>query len=96
MILHILRHNLHAMPNDFSFIEQAKIFAKSGDSVILIEEGIRSASHPVIANFPMTHCFLLTLDAQARGFDIQNKLISHIDYSGFVRLTCQHQKTITW
>tara|TARA_R100001377_G_scaffold69223_1_gene44531 strand:- start:3811 stop:4092 length:282 start_codon:yes stop_codon:yes gene_type:complete len=70
--------------------------ASSGDSVLLIEDGVYQASK--LAGNPQTRAlklFALREDADARGISLP-ATVTAIGYAQFVELACEHQRSVSW
>jgi len=73
--------------------------ALGGDSLLLIEDGVyqvsQIAAHPEALKLTL---FALQEDVAARGLSLANLpvIITPIDYTQFVELVCQHQRSVSW
>lgn len=74
--------------------------ASTGDSVLLIENGVYCITDPqAMQAFHAAGLRLYTLqaDIDARGLQaINNKNATIVDDNGFVALVCEHHKTVSW
>jgi tRNA 2-thiouridine synthesizing protein B len=80
-------------------IESATRYSTSGDEFLLVEEAVYAINpnhkYHSILNIPSTKALLA--DVEARG--IINKcaqVIELVGFDGFVDLTAEHSKSITW
>lgn len=70
--------------------------ASSGDSLVLIEDGVYQASQ--LVNNPRAsslQLFVLQDDVAARGISVP-VTVKRIAYSRLVELVCQHQRSVSW
>lgn len=70
--------------------------AASGDSLLLIEDGVYQAS--TITGHPKAQVlklFALKEDTDARGIILPTS-VTPIDYAQFVELACQHSRSVSW
>lgn len=68
-----------------------------GDSVLLIEDGVLqcSASPTPVWQTTAINTYVLKDDATARGLKIPEGY-TQIDYDGFVKLSIEHNKVLSW
>lgn len=70
--------------------------ASSGDTLLLIEDGVYQAStlvrHPQAKTLRL---FALQEDITARGLSLP-ATITPIGYAQFVDLACQHERSVSW
>ena len=97
---HIL-HTVNKSPFSHSSLKQCLSRIQSGDSILLLEDGVYGAliSHPyaVLMN-PSSQYYALQGDLDARGLT-GPQLLSHvtpIDYDEFVALSVQHTAVQSW
>jgi tRNA 2-thiouridine synthesizing protein B len=86
---------LHIINREETLKLAEKVFsAKADDVVILIED----ATYCAIAELPFScSVFALEADLKARGLlEKKNSKVKSVDYSGFVKLTEDHKKIISW
>ncbi len=95
-------HTVNKSPFESATFETCLGLAKSGSTILLIEDGIYAATAgtrfaDIISNADGVNFAVLGPDAQARGVD--SKLadgIKVVDYDGFVDLVTEHDKVQTW
>ena len=78
-------------------------FAKSGDSILLIEDGVLALQSPIslasfLAKCSINHIsvFALSLDCELRGICNHYEQVALVDYEGFVNLVTKHEKQVAW
>jgi len=70
--------------------------ASSGDSLLLLEDGVYQASKLVQLPVAKTlQLFALKEDVTARGIKLP-ATVTPIDYAQFVDLVCQQQRSVSW
>ena len=81
----------------------AKVALNKGDALLFIEDGVNAllnGSLSVKAINPLSEnhaIYCLKADAQARGLLTRlPSWVTVVDYDGFVELTEQHTKTLSW
>ena len=96
-----LLHTVNKSPFNHNALKSCLDRVHSGDSVILLEDGVYGAlvSQPwaMLMN-PSAQYYAIADDITARGLS-EEKLLSHItliDYNTFVELTTQHSATHSW
>lgn len=62
-----------------------------GDALILIEDAVYAVSRDDLP----ANCFVLEPDLLARGLTAKGTATC-VGYSGFVELTCQHHRSVSW
>lgn len=92
-------HIVNKSPFGSTALRDCLRLCRSDDLLLLIEDGVyaASASHAdeLLAATPQVH--VLREDVAARGLDGQiDSRITHIDYSGFVQLCCDHNPIQSW
>ncbi|WP_423839935.1 sulfurtransferase complex subunit TusB [Vibrio mytili] len=80
-------------------IQDAMAMYSEQDDILLIEDAIYSANpqHPAFHYLKKASTFVLESDIQARG--MVNRIspsIQIVNYSGFVELTANQDKSLTW
>lgn len=93
MTLHIINKASSAIEIN----EQLSNAIEDGDSVLLIEDGVFQCVSPSKSVWPSKakQIHALKEDALARGVRIPSGHIE-IDYDGFVKLTTEHNKVVSW
>lgn len=98
---------LHTV-NKSPFTTQALVsclnHAKSGDAVLLIEDGVYgglggTGLTEIIEEFGKNvSLYVLSPDLAARGFDASRLIggVEGVDYDGFVALVAKHDRTQAW
>jgi len=95
-------HTVNKSPFDSSTLDACLGLAKSGSTVLLIEDGVYAATRgnaasDKIANANGISFCVLGPDLQARG--LESKLadgIKVVDYEGFVNLVAEHDTVQSW
>ena len=97
-------HTVNKSPFDRNSLESCVRLAAKGGAVLMIEDGVYGAmkgtsKSDVVSNAMKDLTFyVLGPDLKARGVD-EGKLIDGVkvvDYSGFVNLTVENDKTQAW
>ncbi len=97
-------HTVNKSPFDRPSLSSALGHARSGDAVLLIEDGVvggrkGSASADAIAS-ALGSCkvYALSSDLSARGMTADDLVpgIETVDYAGFVDLAAAHERTVAW
>lgn len=89
MTLHLISHS--------SQISQAIQVAKDKDALLLLQEAVYAGAPPLpeLSTFAdSSRLYYLSDDAKARGIEV--KIGQPIDYAGFVQLTLDFQRTLSW
>ena len=97
-------HTVNKSPFEKNTLESCINLAKSGSSVLLIEDGVIGAmkgtthSQKVADAMANISFYVLGPDLKARGLSESNVVdgIKVIDYSGFVDLTVDHDTVQSW
>jgi tRNA 2-thiouridine synthesizing protein B len=95
-------HTVNKSPFEMNSFNTCIGLAKSGSSILLIEDGVYAATTAhsaadTIKNTSGISFYVLGPDLQARG--LENKLadgIKVIDYDGFVDLAAEHTTVQAW
>ena len=95
-------HTVNKSPFESNTFDTCLGLAKSGSTVLLIEDGVYAATSgnsasEKIANANGISFAVLGPDLQARG--LENKLadgIKVVDYEGFVNLVAEHDTVQSW
>jgi len=89
--------HLHTV-NDPALIPLCLRAAQSGDSLLLIEDGVYNAQPNKLKEFPAgISVYALQTDLIARGLtDRMDATVNSASDADFVRLCCQHDKVINW
>lgn len=93
--LFVLSHAPHSDPNE----SKKTAFAKSGDTVILIEDAVYAAGPNTRPLPPFIRdcldrgiaCYALEPDLVARGVET---VLPGVDYGGFVELIVEHERAV--
>lgn len=89
---------LHILKSQQAILDAALVVSE-GDTLLLIEEAVYAAN-PQHQSFPQLKglsVFALQADLEARGISGRvSPSIEVLDYLGFVDLTAQNDKSITW
>ncbi|MDT8428799.1 MAG: sulfurtransferase complex subunit TusB [Pseudomonadales bacterium] len=73
--------------------------SSSGDAILLLQDGVYLVGSPVLeqAIDSGRDVFVLQSDMEARGLVMNpQQRMRLVDYTGFVELSCQYSKTISW
>ena len=97
-------HTVNKSPFERNTLESCISLAKSGSSVLLIEDGVigamKGTAHSQKISDAMENIsfYVLGPDLKARGLSESNVVdgIKVIDYSGFVDLTVDHDTVQSW
>lgn len=95
MILHIVS----ASPYSSDALQRCAGLFGAEDGVLLIQDGVLALSDPdrCLAPFNGKRIYILQPDAEARGMSAdQRPSFAAVDYNGFVSLTTQFTKTVSW
>lgn len=97
-------HTVNKSPFEHKTLNNCARVCLKGDGILLIEDGVYGAlpNSPFAQELDALHergvnIFALKEDTQARG--LKADLAPHVkltDYSGFVRLSCEHQTLQSW
>ena len=94
-------HTVNKSGTESSTLMTCLRIAAAGDTILLIEDGVyaglESNAEPILKGVTQIHILALTPDLQARGLvDRLMPGIQQVDYDGFVNLTEEHEKVISW
>ena len=97
-------HTVNKSPFERNTLESCISLAKSGSSVLLIEDGVIGAmkgtvhSQKIADAMETVSFYVLGPDLKARGLSESNVVdgIKVIDYNGFVDLTVDHDTVQSW
>jgi len=97
MTLHIVKDSPHSSRQ----LQHCLSLAAQNDHLLLIENAVYAISLDQQLFSHISHCYILKADLQARALlETLSKTVSEkfsvIDYNGFVELTEQHPKIISW
>lgn len=95
MILHIVS----ASPYSSDALQRCAALFGAEDGILLIEDGVLALSDPdrCLAPFKDKRVYVLQPDAEARGMSAdQQASLTAVDYDGFVSLSTQFTKTVSW
>jgi tRNA 2-thiouridine synthesizing protein B len=95
-------HTVNKSPFEMNSFDTCIGLAKSGSSILLIEDGVYAATTgnkaaDLIKNTSGISFYVLGPDLQARG--LENKLadgVKVVDYDGFVDLAAEHSSVQSW
>ena len=87
-------NTLHTINKTGQPLELCLRSASEQDAILLIEDGVYVLlnQHEQLSHF---NVYVLGPDAAARGINPQQP-VTTINYEGFVTLTTQYQKTLSW
>ena len=97
-------HIVNKSPFEHSALDSCLRLAKSGASILLIEDATyalragSAAAQTLSKALDRFKVFALTPDMDARGLPQSASIdgVSFVDYAGFVELTTQHDKVNSW
>ena len=97
-------HLINKSPLDRNSLESCLRLAKTGNSVLLIEDGVyaamakASSAEAVKARMGDLTFYVLGPDVSARGLDDISLIdgINVVDYDGFVDLVVEHEVAQSW
>jgi len=98
-------HTVNKSPFEKNALESCLRFAKQGDAVLLLEDGIYAALQKTAFDAKMTEAlkkqvkiYVLLPDVEARGMRAENVIadIQPVDYSGFVDLVEESNTVQAW
>jgi tRNA 2-thiouridine synthesizing protein B len=92
-------HIVNTSPYSQQALQRCLSLASSGDSVLLIEDGVytvHSAGGNAVKLTPDLDWYALDTDLQARGITGILPDVTIVDYQGFVDLVCRCQKSVSW
>lgn len=97
-------HTVNKSPFERSSLESCLKFARSGASVLLIEDGIYAALSGTSVEASVRDAmaevkvYVLGPDLKARGFGEARLIagVAVVDYEGFVDLAAEHAKVQAW
>lgn len=95
MILHIISTS----PFTHDALQRCRDIATAQDGILLIEDAVLALSNAArfLEDLPSPHLFVLEPDRLARGMALpQTPVITAVDYEGFVTLTAQFAKSVSW
>ncbi len=95
MLLHIVSPS----PFQYDALQRCLAIATAEDGLLLIEDATLALLNPAqhLGASPGCRLFALAADLKARGISLPIGLeITVVDYDGFVLLTIQHDKTLSW
>ena len=97
-------HVINKSPYDRNSLDSCLRLAKSGNSVLLLEDGVyaalskASSAEAVSKRMDDLTFYVLGADVSARGLDDKPLIdgISVVDYGGFVDLVVEHEVAQSW
>ena len=97
-------HLINKSPMDRNSLDSCLRLAKSGSSVLLLEDGVyaalsKASSAEVVGNrMDDLTFYVLGPDVSARGLDDKPLIdgIKSVDYAGFVDLVVEHETAQSW
>lgn len=93
-------HLVNSSPSSDGSLAACLRSASDGDAVLLFEDGVYAALATVAAALRVpagVQLHVLEPDARARGLTgrMQDDILG-VDHDGFVRLTVEHERVVTW
>lgn len=97
-------HTVNQSPFQQQTLKSCLSVCQTGDAILLIEEGVYATLPSSPTSEPMqalkdrgVELYALTPDLEARGLGQRRPdWIQPLDYTGFVRLSSQHQSVQSW
>ncbi|HJL65748.1 MAG: sulfurtransferase complex subunit TusB [Arenicellales bacterium] len=96
-------HTVNKSPFEINSLERCLQMAKSGSSVLLIEDGVYGALDGTVFSAKVKAAdglttYVLGPDLKTRGLDPAKLIegIEIIDYDGFVQLVADHDRIQSW
>ncbi|GAM72222.1 tRNA 5-methylaminomethyl-2-thiouridine synthase tusB [Vibrio sp. JCM 19236] len=89
---------LHIVSN-LDALKQATEYASSKDEFLLVQNAVYAVNPKHFAHSKLNahNSFALSADVEARGLlEKADSAIELVDFAGFVDLTAEHSKSITW
>lgn len=80
-------------------LKQATAYASSKDEFLLVQDAVYAVNpkHFAHAELIAHNTYALSADVEARGLSHKaDSAIELVDFAGFVDLTAEHSKSITW
>ena len=83
-------------------LHRAVQMARSGDAILLIEDGVYGAADTPANQAVLKQCqpeielFVLAEDLAARAVPSYLEQFKTVGYSGFVDLVCRHKNSVSW
>ncbi|MDN4503249.1 sulfurtransferase complex subunit TusB [Alteromonadaceae bacterium BrNp21-10] len=94
-MLHIIKHS----PFELPALSQCLASIGEADGLLLIEDGtygLLQLDSVLAALSASNKLYVLTQDATARGLNSNNNEVNWVDYAGFVNLTIEYPKSLSW
>lgn len=91
-------HLVFTAPTAGSALDDCLRAAQKGDAVLLLQDGVYAVAAPPTSTASQAagvSLNALAVDAQARGLDTDNS-VQLVDDAGFVALTEQHARVVSW
>ena len=98
MVLHIFAKG----PNHAQLLSKCIACCGNQDAILFIEDGVHWCQNSAISQNMISQLnhrlplFYLVADAKARGLTSPNQEAKPTDYDGFVNLTIEFDKSISW
>lgn len=92
-------HTVNKAGNPPALLHSCLRMSSSGDAILLLQDGVYLVNSPILTQLVDSgvDVFILRADMEARGLAMNPELrINPVDYAGFVALSCQYSKTISW
>jgi tRNA 2-thiouridine synthesizing protein B len=96
-------HTVNKSPFEKNSFDSCVAYAKEGSAILLIEDGVYAAMQgtkfaDVVSGLSGVKVCVLGPDLKARGLSA-DKVVSGVevvDYAGFVDLSVEHDKVVSW
>lgn len=88
--------NLHLIASSPSKtrLDELRATISQADALLFIEDGVYfAATNDILTSLPTQEIFFLSDDAAARSIELSARAV---DYAGFVDLTVQYERSVSW
>lgn len=96
-------HTINKAPSNVTLWNSLSAAVLNGDAILLIEDATYAALDTAALNTltrliddKSTSIYALEADAGARGLEITPDCVKAVDYQGFVKLSTEHDKVVSW
>ena len=95
----MILHKFSQSPFQSNSIQSNLALIADDDAVLLIENAVYAIKHAAMLELLInrgSQLFILKEDCDARGLTNISDNIQQMDYAGFVELTLQYEKVVSW
>ena len=98
----MILHTVNRSPFQHDTLRACLRVAAAEDAILLIEDGVYGAIEEselarLLGDAPAPRVYALLADVEARGLtSLIQSSIALVDYRGFVDLTAQHDRVVSW